>query len=404
MDDLVAELQDFRHLRWDERTTTSGTSGTFPKARAGEGRARRYYKLSCYDSYRGIYGHECVNELLAGRVMEHLGIPHARYRLIHGLVVIDGEERETWLNESPSFRAPDERKMAFDLFYDLNRRPGESPFDLARRYGWGPQVAALIIADYLIANRDRHGANIEVIRSPEGSVRLAPLFDSGLSFVFSCYGDEERVRAFDPLSDVNANNYLGTRSLEENLRFVGELVETPLPMPPLGEGRIRALTDGIGHAVSDAHVAKMREMLARRWEHLLAGASSSRAGRTACRGRGSRVRLRHHRRPRPQCRSLRPSLLRRRTRRMGHPDSGGRRPRRGAVPFLLVRRKGGARDRACVGASLGGRARGASGTAEPGRGLEGEWPPGIQRVRPARYWEGGLFAGLFRAARAVSRR
>lgn len=29
MDDLVAELQDFRHLRWDERTTTSGTSGTF---------------------------------------------------------------------------------------------------------------------------------------------------------------------------------------------------------------------------------------------------------------------------------------------------------------------------------------------------------------------------------------
>lgn len=33
--------------------------------------------------------------------------------------------------------------------------------------------------------------------------------------------------AFDPLSDVNANNYLGTRSLEENLRFVGELVETP---------------------------------------------------------------------------------------------------------------------------------------------------------------------------------
>ena len=159
--------------------------------------------------------------LLAARVMEHLGIPHARYRLIHGLVVIDGEERETWLNESPSFRAPDERKMAFDLFYDLNRRPGESPFDLARRYGWGPQVAALIIADYLIANRDRHGANIEVIRSPEGSVRLAPLFDSGLSFVFSCYGDEERVRAFDPLSDVNANNYLGTRSLEENFALRG---------------------------------------------------------------------------------------------------------------------------------------------------------------------------------------
>ena len=39
MDDLVAELQDFRHLRWDERTITSGTSGTFPEGagRRGEG-------------------------------------------------------------------------------------------------------------------------------------------------------------------------------------------------------------------------------------------------------------------------------------------------------------------------------------------------------------------------------
>lgn len=269
MDDLVAELQDLRHLRWDERTTTSGTSGTFPKARIGAGDELRYYKLSCYDSYRGIYGHECVNELVAARLMEHLRIPHARYRLIHALVAIDGEERETWLNESPSFRAPDERKMAFDLFYDLNRRPGESPFDLARRYGWGRQVAALIIADYLIANRDRHGANIEVVRACDGSVRLAPLFDNGLSFAFSCYGDESRVSTFDPLSDVNANNYLGTRSLEENLRFVGELSDTPVAMPVLGEEQVLALTEGVEQAVSKTHVAKMREILRSRWKHLI---------------------------------------------------------------------------------------------------------------------------------------
>lgn len=269
MEDLVAELQDFRHLRWDERTMTSGMSGTFPKARIGTGDELRYYKLSCYDSYRGIYGHECVNELAAARLMEHLSIPHARYRLIHALVAIDGEERETWLNESPSFRAPDERKMAFDLFYDLNRRPGESPFDLARRYGWGRQVAVLIIADYLIANRDRHGANIEVVRACDGSVRLAPLFDNGLSFAFFCYGDENRVSAFDPLSDVNANNYLGTRSLEENLRFVGELLDTPVAMPVLGEERLLALTEGVEQAVSKTHVAKMREILRSRWEHLI---------------------------------------------------------------------------------------------------------------------------------------
>ena len=261
MVDLVPELQDLRHLTWNERATSSGTSGCFLKARVGDGASALYYKLSCYDSYRGIFGHECANELVASRLMDVLGFEHVRYRLVHALVDIDGVTHETWLNASNSFRAAGERKQALDLFYDLNKLPGEPPFDLCARFGWSERIAQILLIDYLVANRDRHGANIEVVRSGNGVVRLAPIFDSGLSFVFSCYGNEQRIEQFNPLEDVLANNYLGTRSLEENLQFVpGDLTVNRL------DAAHRAyLFDGLEGILPSVHLNKMWDIVWERW-------------------------------------------------------------------------------------------------------------------------------------------
>ncbi len=269
MEDICAPLQDLRHLRWDERTVTSGTSGTFPKARRSAPGVTYYYKLSCYDSYRGVYGHECVNEVVAARLLRELGIPHVDYRLVHARVALDGVEHETWLNISTSFREPGERKMTLELFYDFERERGESPFEFCRRRGWGQRIAEMLVFDFLIANRDRHGANIEVIIAPDGAIRLAPLFDNGLSFVFSCYGDAARAAEFDALRNVNANNYLGTRSLQENLRFVPELADGPLRLPALDAAALDRVFRGIGEALpSVTHLSKMREMVERRWSWL----------------------------------------------------------------------------------------------------------------------------------------
>lgn len=262
MRDITYKLQDLRRLEWSERANTSGTAGCFLKSREQTGAGLWYYKLSCYDSYRGIYGHECVNEIVASRLMEILGVRHLEYRLVHALVKIDGVEHETWLNRSRSFRARGQRKMALDTFFDLHKLPGESPLDLCGRFGWLDQVRKTMLVDYLIANRDRHGANMEVLSDPEGNLELAPVFDSGLSFVFSCYGDEARARAFDAMADVNANNYLGTRSLEENLvRFVSGRLE----MTPLLPAHEDALFHGLHAALGAAHIEKMWEMLQRRW-------------------------------------------------------------------------------------------------------------------------------------------
>jgi hypothetical protein len=84
--------------------------GSYLKARFGEGATATYYKLSCYDEINGVYGHECVNELIASRLMDALCIEHVPYKLIHAQVLVDGKVFKTWLCESSSFRKPGQSK------------------------------------------------------------------------------------------------------------------------------------------------------------------------------------------------------------------------------------------------------------------------------------------------------
>jgi len=261
--DVIHSVQDFTSLIWSETGQTSASGGTFLKARTGIGADATYYKLSCYDSYRGIYGHECVNELIAARLMELLGVPHVRYTLVHARIVVDGTEHITWLARSKSFRKTGESKMAFDIFFDLMHEKGESQLKLCERFGWLADVQRIMLVDYLIANRDRHGANIEVLQSHDGSLRLAPLFDSGVSLVFSCYGDKECVRDFDPLKDVRANNFIGTRSLTENLRFV----PADIAIGRLDENSREQLLAGLDGVLPQAHLDAIWNIIWQRWQH-----------------------------------------------------------------------------------------------------------------------------------------
>lgn len=261
--DIIRTEQDLRQLSWSESGQTSASGGTFLKARTGVGPHATYYKLSCYDSYRGIYGHECANEVVASRLMGLLDVNHVRYTLVHARVLVDGEEHVTWLARSKSFRAAGESKMAFDTYFDLKHGKGESQLGFCERQGWLEDVQRMMLVDYLIANRDRHGANIEVLRSRDGNVRLAPLFDNGVSLVFSCYGDEKRVSAFDPLSDVRANNFIGTRSLEENLGFV----PATLRIGTLAESDKGTLLAGLKDALPETHLEAIWNIIWQRWLH-----------------------------------------------------------------------------------------------------------------------------------------
>lgn len=227
--DIIDSVQDLTDLEWSERRSSSGTGGMLLKSRTGEGSTLTYYKLSCFDEYRGIYGHECVNEIIASRLMSVLGIKHLSYRLIHAEIEMQGKRYVTWLNSSKSFRNSGEQKQAYDLFYSLNKQDGESPWEFGLRMGWQSQLIEMMLVDFLIANRDRHGANIEVLKGANGSLRLAPLFDNGLSFVFSTFGDIKQAKAFEPLQDIPTNNFIGSKSLQYNIEnFVVGSASNPL--------------------------------------------------------------------------------------------------------------------------------------------------------------------------------
>ncbi len=259
--DIVFKLQDYRYLEWNDRTRTSqGTPGSFLKTYVGDGLSRIYYKLSNSD-YRGIFGHESVNELIASRLLDVLGIDHVSYRLIHALIKTDGIEHETWMCSSKNFRKNNQEKMAFDAYFELMREKGEQPIDFCKRRGWDDQIYKMMVFDYLICNRDRHGANIELIQNEDGAIQLAPLFDHGVSLLFSCYDDENAVMEYDVMKDRMCNNYFFTRSLEENLKFVPK----SLSINKLTDDDFRYIMRGIEEALPAAYVTKIWEMIIKRW-------------------------------------------------------------------------------------------------------------------------------------------
>lgn len=264
MSKIIYDIQDLRYLDWAARKMSPGTPGCFLKAYEEVNGKRLYYKLSNYDSYRGIFGHECVNEIIVSRVMDILQIPHVTYDLIHARIIIDGKEQETWISVSENFRKDNEEKLAYDLYYDLQKEKNESPLAFAIRKGWELYMYQMFCIDYLTANRDRHGSNLEVLRNEEDdSVRMAPLFDQGVSLLFSTYGDENIIENIDVMRDFPVNNYVGARSLEYNLSLIPNGFD--LKIRSLEQKDKGYIFQDIEKILSPKHIDKIWEMIWKRW-------------------------------------------------------------------------------------------------------------------------------------------
>ena len=262
---LITEKQDLTFLQWSRIRHSSGTAGSFLKAYSELGGRKTYYKLSNYDNLRGVVGHECVNELIADRLLTHLGIEHLEYRLIHADIRVNERVEETWLCASEDFKQAGEDKIALDAFYEAEHTEGETPLDFCLRMGWGAYLWQTLIVDYLLLNRDRHGANMEVLRNRrKKTLRLAPLFDHGLSLLCSCQS-EEAVLRFDVMEDRPIQSYIGSRSAEENLKLIppGCL---PLLNPIQAEDRTEILR-GLDGILPQSYLDKIWEMIWKRWCH-----------------------------------------------------------------------------------------------------------------------------------------
>ena len=266
MNDIILKLQDMRYLKWTKSRNSSGTAGSFLKSYDDTGSVKLYYKLSDYDSLNGIVGHECINEIIAQRVLSILGIEHLEYRLIHALIRIDDKDIETYLCESYDFKMPGETKLPLEDFYQMQRKNGESPMDFCIRNNMHKFIYEMLIIDFLIINRDRHGANIEILFDRKNrTFRPAPLFDHGLSFVFRCRTTKE-VTDFDAMGDVRVQSFVGGSSTFQNLNMVPKSYIKQLGK--LQESDRDRIFEGIENIIGPVYCNKIWEILMRRWSYL----------------------------------------------------------------------------------------------------------------------------------------
>lgn len=260
---VIVEKQDLTYLKWSHVRNSSGTAGTFLKSQSVVSGEKIYYKLSNYDSEKGIVGHECVNEIIVDRLLTILGIEHLEYQLIHADIEIDGKIHETWICASRDFKRRGETKAALDNYFQTNRIGNESHYEFCVNYGWQKYIDTMLAVDYLILNRDRHGANIEVLRNArQHSLRIAPLFDHGLSFLCSCFSEEE-IEKFDISADKPCQNYIGSRSTFDNLNLIADKNAVFQAKLTIQDKEI--LFEDLSSVLSETHLNKIWDMLLLRW-------------------------------------------------------------------------------------------------------------------------------------------
>ena len=260
---VVIEKQDLTYLKWSHARNSSGTAGTFLKSQSVISGEKIYYKLSNFDSEKGVIGHECINEIIVDRLLTLLGVEHLEYQLIHADIEIDGKNFETWVCASRDFKQRGETKSALDNYYQINKNQNESHYDFCVNNGWKKYIDTMLAVDYLILNRDRHGANIEILRNGrKRTVRIAPLFDHGLSFLCSCYTEKE-IEKFDILADKPCQNFIGGRSTYENLKLIEE--KNNIFQSSLHQTDREFLFEDLHNILSKKHLDKIWNMLWLRW-------------------------------------------------------------------------------------------------------------------------------------------
>jgi len=254
-----AKPWDLREAIWSVAAGSIASDGVHMKTERIVDGANCYLKLSRYDSYRGIYGHESVNELVASRLGNLLGFDVPEGTLKRCIVRIDGSDHDTYVYIAKSYKTSGSR-TAFENFYVNNRQSAkESPLDFCRRFGWIDHIYKMFVFDYIIINRDRHGANLEVMKN--GDKKLSPYFDNGLSFVCSCANDAD-LNSFDIMEDRSVNNFIGEKRLGLNI----SKIDAKLRFGELKESDKNVIFADLDGVLPDRFLSVIWEIIWRRWQ------------------------------------------------------------------------------------------------------------------------------------------
>lgn len=261
---FISDKQDLSYLNWRIGKNSSGTPGTFLKAEDTVDGVHYYYKLSDYDRMRGIVGHESINELIVSRLLDEIKIPHTNYDLINAKIIVnEAEINNAYVAVSKDFKKRGDRKIAMDEYFEIEHEKGETPLDFCVRMGWKKYLIDMLICDFVILNRDRHGANIELIIKKDGHVFPAPLFDHGLSLMCRAQTDEE-VKKFDPLEDKRVQSFIGGNSVLENLKIFPKNNFYNIGRPD--NEKIERILQGLQEPLGKVRYKAISRMIKLRWQ------------------------------------------------------------------------------------------------------------------------------------------
>ena len=145
----------------------------------------------------------------------------------------------------------------------LNKEHDETPLEFCIRNGWEEYIYRMLAVDFIILNRDRHGANIEVLQDKKtDTVRLAPLFDNGLSLVCSAKTDD-LLEKFDVMEVRPVQCFVGSVSANENLKLIkkGKLPK----FNQLKESDRKMIFDGLETVLPENYRNRIWDMIWKRW-------------------------------------------------------------------------------------------------------------------------------------------
>lgn len=197
---------DLRCLNFSLSISGSGSQGTLYKACTNDW----YFKLSRFSEYiPEEYGYESVYEVIGSIVANWLGYENTGYEICHALISISNKEYTVYLCVSCNYKQHNEHRSTLENLLKLkglNTLDLEENFNACKNEAYFDKLCQMILFDYIVDNRDRHGANIELLLSD--TVRLSPIYDVGYCLLSPMQYDIEKFSKFSPLHDGPVNNFL----------------------------------------------------------------------------------------------------------------------------------------------------------------------------------------------------
>lgn len=254
-------LVDLTNLNWSTTHNGGASYGCYYKATGIENGKKFYYKCSNLYMGQGYFGDESFNEVICSRFLSLLGFNCVKYTLVYAKVKINGRIYNTFVCKSENFFNGYNSRITLESLHNIYNCNVD---ELITKLGISDQIRLMILADFLILQRDRHGGNIELLEKNNQYI-LAPLFDNGLGLL-APYPSKSglTIANFDVLADYPVNNYIGTRSLYQNLSYINQ----PIRVNKLTKIAKRTIFYGMNNLLPKEYIDKIWELLTYRYMFL----------------------------------------------------------------------------------------------------------------------------------------